>query len=43
LNHWPFILGSYAATIVATLALGWQSYAAMKRAEAEADSIGRDR
>jgi heme exporter protein CcmD len=41
MNHWPFILGAYALTLVATLGLiGW-SWAAMRRAEAEAESIGR--
>jgi heme exporter protein CcmD len=43
MNHWPFIIASYALTILATLALcGW-SWAAMRRAEREAEQIGRDR
>jgi hypothetical protein len=42
-NQWPFILGAYALTALGTLALfGW-SYAAMRRAEREAETLGRDR
>ena len=43
MNHWPFILGAYAATLSATIALvGW-SWAAMRRAESEAERIGLER
>ncbi|HEY0012969.1 MAG TPA: heme exporter protein CcmD [Allosphingosinicella sp.] len=43
MNHWPFILASYAITILGTLALvGW-SWAAMRRAERQVGQIGRDR
>ena len=43
MNHWPFILAAYGVTGAATLALiGW-SWAAMRRAEAEAERIGRER
>ena len=41
MNPWPFILGAYALTILAACGLvGW-SWAAMRRAEAEADAVGR--
>jgi hypothetical protein len=42
-NPWPFILGAYAATALATLALVAQSWLAMRRAEAAAERLGRDR
>ncbi len=33
MNHWPFIIASYALTAVATLAVvGW-AYLAMRKAE----------
>ena len=43
MNHWPFILAAYGLTAIATLALLAASWTAMRRAEAEADRIGRDR
>ncbi|HEX8192935.1 MAG TPA: heme exporter protein CcmD [Allosphingosinicella sp.] len=43
MSHWPFIIASYALTIVGTLGLlGW-SWSAMRRAERDAEQIGRDR
>jgi hypothetical protein len=42
-NHWPFIVGAYAVTIVPTLALVAASYRAMRRAEAEADALKGER
>jgi len=36
MSHWPFVLGAYGATLLGTLALALASYAAMRRAEAEA-------
>ena len=43
MNHWPFILAAYCVTAAATLALiGW-SWLAMRRAEVEAERIGRER
>jgi uncharacterized integral membrane protein len=42
-SHWPFILGAYAATAAGTLALLLSSSAAMRRAEREAERLGRDR
>jgi len=42
-SHWPFILGAYALTLLATSGLvGW-SWAAMRRAERQAGTSGRDR
>lgn len=43
MNHWPFILAAYGLTALATLALALQSWAAMRRAEREAETIGRGR
>jgi len=42
-NHWPFILAAYGLTAAGTVALVLSSWAAMRRAEAEAERIGRDR
>ncbi|HJQ18477.1 MAG TPA: heme exporter protein CcmD [Allosphingosinicella sp.] len=39
MNHWPFILIAYAITLAATAALGGWSYAAMRRAEREAQRL----
>ncbi len=43
MSHWPFILGAYALTVLGTLTLVLWSWAAMRRAEREAETIGRDR
>ena len=43
MNHWPFIIGAYGVTVAATLALAWWSFAAMRRAERDAERVGRDR
>ena len=43
MNHWPFIVGAYALTGLGTLALLVASYAAMRRAEREAEKLGHDR
>ena len=43
MNHWPFILGAYGIGLAAVLILVWTSYAAMRRCEAEADSLKGDR
>jgi hypothetical protein len=42
-NHWPFILGAYALTILPTLALVAASFAAMRKAEAEAYALKGER
>ena len=39
MNHWPFVIGAYAVAIVAPLALTLWSWAAMRRAEADAESL----
>lgn len=43
MNHWPFIISAYALTIVGTLGVALWSWAAMRRAEAEAEQLGRKR
>jgi hypothetical protein len=42
-NHWPFIIGAYALTVIPTLALVAASYRAMRRAEAQADALKGNR
>ena len=39
MNHWPFIIASYALTILGTLGLAGWSWAAMRRAERDADAL----
>ena len=39
MNHWPFVLGAYAVALLSTLGLTAWSYAAMRRAEREADAL----
>ena len=41
MNPWPFVIGAYSIAILATLALALWSWAAMRRAEAEAERLGR--
>lgn len=43
MSHWPFIAAAYALTIAGTVAATLWSYVAMKRAEAEADALRRER
>jgi hypothetical protein len=43
MNHWPFIIGSYALTILGTLGVTAWSYAAMKRTERDAEALRRDK
>jgi hypothetical protein len=43
MNHWPFIIAAYAVTIIGTLAVIWGSWSAMRRAEADAEALRRDR
>ena len=43
MNHWPFIIGAYLLTIAGTIGLTLWSWAAMRRAEAEAAKLGRNR
>ena len=42
MNAWPFIIAAYAITLVAVSALAGWSWAAMRRAEADAANLGRD-
>jgi hypothetical protein len=42
-NHWPFILAAYGLSIAGTIGVTLWSLAAMRRAEAEADQLRRDR
>ena len=39
MNPWPFIVAAYAVSLVATLAVTAWSFAAMRRAEADADAL----
>lgn len=41
MNHWPFIIAAYAITITGTLAIAIASFAAMRRAERQADALTR--
>ena len=41
MNPWPFVIGAYAVTILAIAALIISSWSAMRRAEADAETIGR--
>jgi hypothetical protein len=41
MNPWPFILGAYGLTLVATLGLAWSSFRAMRRAETDAEKPAR--
>ena len=43
MNPWPFIVAAYALALVGTRALVAFSWRAMRRAEAEADNLGRRR
>jgi len=42
-NHWPFILGAYAFALLGTIGVTWSSWSAMRRAEAEAEAVRRER
>jgi hypothetical protein len=42
-THWPFIAAAYAVALVGTLGLLVASYAAMRRAEARAESLRSER
>ena len=43
MNHWPFIIAAYGLTILGMLGLALWSWAAMRRAEADARTLRRDR
>ena len=42
MNHLPFIIGAYAATLGGMILLAALSYAQMRRAEREADELRRE-
>ena len=41
MNPWPFVIAAYAVTFVGTASLALWSWIAMRRAEADADRLGR--
>jgi hypothetical protein len=43
MNHWAFVTAAYAVTLLGTGGLALLSFLAMRRAEAAADSLRRDR
>jgi hypothetical protein len=42
-SHWPFIIAAYGLTLLATLGVTFWSWSAMRRAEADAEALRRDR
>lgn len=43
MNHWPFIIAAYGFTIIATIAVSLWAFLSMRKAEALADSLRRER
>lgn len=43
MTHWPFILAAYGVALAGTFGLVAASYAAMRRAEGEADALRQER
>ncbi|WP_448661060.1 heme exporter protein CcmD [Sphingomonas sp. CJ20] len=43
MNHWAFVTAAYAVTLIGTGGLALASFLAMRRAEAAAESLRRDR
>ncbi len=41
MNHWSFVIGAYAVTLLGTVGVALWSWTAMRRAERDAESIGR--
>jgi hypothetical protein len=41
MDPWPFVIGAYAFALIGVATLFAASYAAMRRAEREADKLGR--
>jgi hypothetical protein len=39
MNRWVFVIAAYAIALIGTLALTWWSYAAMRRAERDAEAL----
>jgi hypothetical protein len=42
-NPWPFVVAAYAAALLGTAGLLLWSYAAMRKAEGEAETLRSDR
>ncbi len=42
MNPWLFVIAAYALTLAGLIGLVWASYAAMRRAEAEAAALRDD-
>ena len=43
MSHWPFILGAYAFALLGTAGVALWSWLAMRRAEADAEAMRRER
>ena len=43
MSHWPFIIGAYAVAILGTAGMTLWAWAAMRRAEADAEKMSRAR
>lgn len=43
MTHWPFVAAAYAIALLGTLGLVAASYAAMRRAEKDADALRGER
>ena len=43
MSHWTFILAAYAFTLLGTLAVTGWSWREMRRAEADAEAVRRER
>ncbi len=41
MNHWPFVLASYAIVLIGTAAVIVISLATMRKAESKADQLGK--
>ena len=41
MNHWPFVIASYAAVLISTAAVVVWSYTAMRKSEAKADQLSK--
>ncbi|GAA0479916.1 hypothetical protein GCM10009096_22350 [Parasphingorhabdus litoris] len=43
MNHWPFVIASYAIVLLGTAAVIAGSYVAMRKSEAKADQLKKAR
>ncbi len=41
MNHWPFVIASYAIVLIATAGVIVSSFAAMRKAESRADQLSK--